>query len=540
MSAATCRLSQEDFLCSICLDVFSAPVTLLCGHNFCKNCITVNWRINRKIQCPVCKKRFDTSHELHVNTFISEMAAQFRESAAKNTSEEAKPGEVPCDACAEIKLKALKSCLVCLASYCDTHLKRHQTVPGLKRHKLVEPLDNIEDRTCTKHDEIMELFCKTDQMCVCRFCMESDHESHDVVSLMEECTGKRTELGKTEAEFQQMIQERQQKIEELRQSAKLSKDAADKAVADGVEVFTGLTQLVQTGLTDLTEQIKNKHKTTEKQAKDFIKELDQEISELLKRTAEVKLLGSKGHFHFLQSFLSLNASLPVKDWAKVSIRQPSYEGTVAGAVSQIKETLNKEIEKQLEAELKRVQQFAVDVTLDPDTAHPKLILSENGKQVDHGDVEQNLPENAERFLYCVIVLAKQSFSSGRFYYEVEVKGKTKWDLGVVSASATRKGQIISSPEAGYWTLQLRNGNEYVALADPDVLLSVKSRPQKVGVFVDYEEDLVSFYNADTADIIYSFTACSFTGKLHPFFSPCVNDGGENSAPLRISVVHRTD
>ena len=540
MSAAACLLSQEDLLCSICLDVFCAPVTLLCGHNFCKNCITVNWRVNRKIQCPVCKKRFDTSHELHVNTFISEVAAQFRQSAAKNASEEAKPGEVPCDACTDIKLKALKSCLVCLASYCDIHLKRHLTVPGLKRHKLVEPLDNVEDRMCTKHDEIMELFCKTDQMCVCQFCMESHHKSHEVVSLKEECTAKKTELVKKEAEFQQMIQERQQKIEELGQSAKLSKEAADKEVADGVEVFTGLTELVQTGLTGLIEQIQNKHKTTENQAKGLIMELDQEISELMKRIAEVKLSGSKDHFRFLQSLLALNAALPVKDWTKVSVQQPSYEGTVARAVAQIKDTLNNVREKQPEAELRRVQQFAVDVTLDPDTAHPKLILSDDGKQVEHGDVQQNLPDNAKRFSYCVIVLARQSFSSGRFYYEVEVEGKTKWDLGVVSESATRKGQIISSPEAGYWTLQLRNGDEYVALADPDVLLSLKSRPQKVGVFVDYEEDLVSFYNAHTADIIYSFTACSFTEKLHPFFSPCVNDGGENSAPLRISVVHTAD
>lgn len=93
-------------------------------------------------------------------------------------------------------------------------------------------------------------------------------------------------------------------------------------------------------------------------------------------------------------------------------------------------------------------------------------------------------------------MGKQSFSSGRFYYEVEVKGKTKWVSGVVSVSANREGPIISSPEAGYWSLQLRNGNEYVALTDPDVVLSLKSQPQKVGVFVDYEEGLVSFYDVD--------------------------------------------
>ncbi|XP_070762945.1 nuclear factor 7, ovary-like isoform X2 [Enoplosus armatus] len=499
MSAAICLLSEEHFLCSICLDVFTTPVTIPCGHNFCKSCITENWRINRKGQCPVCKKLFGTRPELHVNTFISELAAQFRQSAAKKASEVAKPGEVPCDVCTGIKLKARKSCLVCLASYCEAHLERHWTVSGLKTHELTEPLGNLEDRMCAQHNELLELFCKTDQMCVCQCCTESDHKSHDVVPLKAECEGKKSELGKTEAELQRMIQERQLKTQELRQSAKLHKD------------------------------------------EDFIKELDQEIAELMRRNAEVKQLArSDDHLHFLQRFSSLNVSLPGIDWSRISLRPPSYEGTVARAVAQLKGTLGKGTEKLLGAELERVQRYAEDVAFDPDTAHPKLILSDDGRQVNHSDVERSLPDSPERFSYCVIVLGKQSFSSGRFYYEVEVKGKTKWDLGVVSESANRKGKITSSPEAGYWTLQLRNGNEYVALTDPDVVLSLKSQPQKVGVFVDYEEGLVSFYNVDAADIIYSFTGCSFTEKLHPFFSPCFNDGGCNSAPLRISVVHKTD
>ncbi|XP_022600938.1 E3 ubiquitin-protein ligase TRIM21-like [Seriola dumerili] len=536
MSAANCLLSEESFLCSICLDVFNTPVTLQCGHNFCRSCITQNWRINRKYQCPVCKKHFDTSHELHVNIFISEMVAQFRESAVKTASEVAKPGEVPCDMCTGVKLKALKSCLVCLASYCETHLQQHQTVSGLKRHKLMDPLDNLEDRICTKHNELLELFCKTEQMCVCQFCNESDHETHDVVPLSEECEVRKTDLERTQAGFQQMIQERELKIQELRRSAEISMAAADKETADGVHVFSDLMQFAETGLAELSEQIKKKQKMTAKSAEGFIKELDQEISELMKRNSEAQQLSCSDHFHLLQNFSSLNAFPNTKDWNKVSIHQPSFEGAVARAVAQLRETLNKVTTKLLESELKRVQQCAVDVTLDPNTAHPRLILSDDGKQVNHSDVEKNLPDNPERFSYCVMVLGKQSFSSGRFYYEVEVKGKTKWDLGVTSVSANRKGQVTSSPKAGYWTLQLRNGNEYVALADPDVVLSLKSQPQKVGVFVDYEEGLVSFYNVDVADIIYSFTGCSFPNKLLPFFSPCFNDGGNNSAPLRISIV----
>ncbi|XP_034722424.1 E3 ubiquitin-protein ligase TRIM21-like [Etheostoma cragini] len=194
------------------------------------------------------------------------------------------------------------------------------------------------------------------------------------------------------------------------------------------------------------------------------------------------------------------------------------------------------MKKLLEAELKRVQQYAVDVTLDPDTANPWLILSDDGKQVNHSDVRKNLLDNPERFSYFGCVLGKQSFSSGRFYFEVQVKGKTEWYLGVARESINRKENITLSPQNGYWTIWLRNGNEYKALAGPPVLLSLKSPPQKVGVFVDYEEGLVSFYDVDAAALIYSFTGCSFTEKLFPVFSPCLNEGGKNSAPLIISPV----
>uniref|UniRef100_A0A3B4WG80 B30.2/SPRY domain-containing protein n=1 Tax=Seriola lalandi dorsalis TaxID=1841481 RepID=A0A3B4WG80_SERLL len=244
----------------------------------------------------------------------------------------------------------------------------------------------------------------------------------------------------------------------------------------------------------------------------------------MKRSTEVEQLSlSEDHLHLLQSFPSLKAAPPTKDWTEVRVH-PSYERTVVRAVAQLEETLSEEMKKLFEAELKRVQQYAEDVTLDPDTAHPELILSDDRKQVYDSDVRKNLPDNPERFSYCVNVLGKQSFSSCRFYFEVQVKGKTDWDLGVARESINRKGQITLSPQNGYWTVVLRNGNEYEALDDPPVRLSLKSQPEKVGVFVDHEEGLVSFYDVAAAALIYSFTGCSFTEKLYQFFSPCNNDG----------------
>ncbi|XP_059191719.1 nuclear factor 7, ovary-like isoform X2 [Centropristis striata] len=395
-AAASCLLTEDQFLCSICLDVFTDPVTIPCGHNFCKTCITKHWDINVPYQCPNCKKVFYTRPELQVNTFISEMAAH--------------------------------------------------------------------------------------------------------------------------------------------------KEDADRETADGVQVFTALKESVERSQAELIDTIKEKQRKTEKQAEDFIKELEQEISELKKRSTEVEqLLQSEDHLHLPQSFTSVNAAPPIKDWTEVSVHISSYEGTVVRAVNQLEETLRKQMKKLLaEAELKRVQQSAVDLTLDPDTANPWLILSDDGKQVSCGNVKNNLPDNPERFTCYGNVFSKQSFSSGRFYHEVQVKGKTEWGLGVARESINRKGLITLAPQYGYWTILLRNENEYKALAGPAVRLSLQSRPEKVGVFVDYEEGLVSFYDVDAAALIYSFTGCFFTEKLYPYFSPCNNNAGKNSAPLVISPVNSTD
>ncbi|XP_051249008.1 E3 ubiquitin-protein ligase TRIM21-like [Dicentrarchus labrax] len=544
MAAANSLLSEDQFLCSICLDVFTDPVTIPCGHNFCKTCITELWNINVQCLCPMCNKRFHRRPELYVNTFISEMAAQFRQSHVKeiirsSEQQRAKPGDVVCDVCTETKLKALKSCLVCLASYCETHLEPHQRIPGLKRHKLIDPVKNLEGRMCKKHDRPLELFCKNDQMCVCQVCIGTDHKIHHIVPLETEYEGKKAELGDSEAEVQQMIQERRLKIEQIKRSVKLSKEDADRETADSVQVFTALIQSVKKGLDQLIDMIDQKQKTTEKGAKGYIKELEMEISELMKRSTELKQLScTEDPLQLLQSFPSLNPAPNTKDWKKIKVYS-SCKGTMWKAVAQLEETLSEEMKKLWTgAELSRVQQYAVDVTLDPDTANPYLIVSADGKRVNCGDVKKSLPDNPERMSSCT-VLGKQSFSSGRFYYEVQVKGKTKWDLGVARESVNRTGENTLCPENGYWAIWLRNENEYRALAGPSIRLSLKLKPQTVGVYVDYEAGLVFFYDVDAADLIFSFSGCKFTEKLYPYFSPCPNDGGKNALPLIISSVSRT-
>ncbi|XP_053170181.1 E3 ubiquitin-protein ligase TRIM47-like [Scomber japonicus] len=417
MLAASSLLSEDQFLCSICLDVFTHPVTIPCGHNFCKDCVTEHWNINTQCQCPMCKKVFNTRPELHINTFISQMASQFRQLVQKKSSscseqQQVTTGGILCDFCTETKLKAVKSCVVCQTSYCETHLEPHQRIPGLKRHKLIDPVKNLENRMCKKHDRPLELFCKTDHMCVCQFCTETDHKGHCIAPLIEEYDEKKAGLGKKEAEVQQMLQERQLKIQQIKQLVKHSKEDADRETAASVQVFNDLIKSVEKSLAKFIEMIEEEQKTTEKQAEGLIKKLEEEISVLMKRSAKVKQLShTEDHLHFLQSFPSLTPVPCSRYWVDTSIHS-SFKETVRRAVNELEKTLSISMKNMCVAlELKKSQQYAVDVTLDPDTAHPNLILSDDGKQVSHGDVKQNLPDNPERFFPSTAVLGKQSFSS---------------------------------------------------------------------------------------------------------------------------------
>ncbi|CAL8283654.1 unnamed protein product, partial [Gadus morhua 'NCC'] len=252
-----------------------------------------------------------------------------------------------------------------------------------------------------------------------------------------------------------------------------------------------------------------------------------------------QLLHTKDHLHFLQAFRSLKDPPPTRDWTTVEVRPPSYVGTLRRSLDQLEETLNMEMKKLRDAELKRVQQYEVDVTLDPDTTHPNLILSEDGKQVHDGGVRKKLTDNPKRFTKYLFVLTRQSFSSGRFYFEVQVKDKTVWYIGVARESIDRKGETIETPETVYWTLYYDKG-VLVFNDTPDVYLPLRAELQKVGVFVDYDEGLVSFYDVEARVHIYSATCCTFSEPLYPFLSPCLHEEGTNSAPLILSPVNQTD
>ncbi|XP_050952103.1 E3 ubiquitin-protein ligase TRIM39 [Labeo rohita] len=523
---------NEELHCSICLDVFTDPVTTPCGHNFCRACLNNVWTNTQTCFCPFCKETFSRRPDLKINTTRGTSVVQhFKEKLNLGRS------EVFCDFCDERKQKAVKSCLTCQSSYCETHLEPHHRVPRLKKHKLINAVENLDDYICQRHERPLELFCRDDQTRVCLSCTEGDHRNHNTVPIEEESQQKVTKqntgnkLVKTKIDVQQMIQDRMKKIQEIQHSVELRKRNTEKEKSASVELFTDLIRSIERCQSELLKMTEEQQKAAEKQAEDLIKELQQEITDLKRRNTELEQLShTDDHLHLLQTFSSLY-SRPHKNWTEISIDSDVNVLPMNRALTLVKkthETLNKKLSQ---TALKFVQKFAVDVTLDPDTAHPYLILSDDGKQVRHGDIEPD-----KSFDVGLCVLAKEGFSSGRFYYEVQVKGKTEWILGVAKESINRTGETTLTPEDGFWTVIVKNENHYIVFDNPVVMFPQRGKPKAVGVFVDYEEGLVSFYDVGSRSHIYSFIGQTFTDKLYPYFSPGHNEEGKNSNPLIITPV----
>lgn len=173
------------------------------------------------------------------------------------------------------------------------------------------------------------------------------------------------------------------------------------------------------------------------------------------------------------------------------------------------------------------------MTLDPETAHPNLVLSEDRKSVKFVETRlRDLPDTPRRFTFYPCVLATEGFTSGRHYWEVEVGDKTHWAVGVCRDSVSRKGELTPLPETGYWRVRLWNGDKYAATTTPFTPLHIKVKPKRVGIFLDYEAGTLSFYNVTDRSHIYTFTD-TFTEKLWPLFYPGIRAGRKNAAPLTI-------
>ncbi|KAJ8333278.1 hypothetical protein SKAU_G00421740, partial [Synaphobranchus kaupii] len=224
MAEASISVDQDQFSCPICLDLLKDPVTIHCGHSYCMGCIKGCWDQDDHTgvySCPQCRETFTTRPVLGRNTILAEMVEKLKKTglqAAPPAHCYAGPGDVVCDVCTGRMRKAVKSCLVCLASYCEIHLKLHDELHPGKRHKLIDASGNLQEKICSLHDKLLEVYCRTDQQCICYLCVMDEHSGHKTVSAAAERTEKQKQLGATQSKFQQRIQEREKELQDLRQA----------------------------------------------------------------------------------------------------------------------------------------------------------------------------------------------------------------------------------------------------------------------------------------------------------------------------------
>ncbi|CAM4630844.1 unnamed protein product [Leuciscus chuanchicus] len=333
---------NEELQCSICLEVLTDPVTTSCGHNFCRTCLTKCWTDTQTFFCPLCKENFSKRPDLKINTTLREVVQHFKEKLNLGES------EVFCDVCGERKQKAVKTCLTCPSSYCETHLEPHHRVPRLKKHKLINPVENLEDYICQKHERPLELFCRDDQTCVCLPCTEGEHRTHNTVPIEEESREKKNQLVQTQTDIHQMIQDRMKKIQEIQHSVELRKRNTEEESSTSVDHFTDLICSIERCQSDLLKMMEEQQKAAEKQAEDLIKELHQEITALKRRNTELEQLShTEDHLHLIQMSSSLNTRPHTKNWTEIRIDSDVNVNSLKRALTELKKTLHGNLNEKL-------------------------------------------------------------------------------------------------------------------------------------------------------------------------------------------------
>uniref|UniRef100_A0A3Q1DED7 Uncharacterized protein n=1 Tax=Amphiprion ocellaris TaxID=80972 RepID=A0A3Q1DED7_AMPOC len=310
MAQAAILLDQEKLCCSICLDLLKYPVTIPCGHSYCMGCIINFWDDRTIHSCPQCRQRFTSRPVPMKSTMLAKLVEELKKAGLADASPDhsyAGPADVACDFCAGRKWKAFKSCLTCMASYCKLHLQPHFNMAPLKKHKLIEATSKLQENICPRHDEVMKIFCRADQQCICYLCAMDEHKGHATVSTAAERAERQKELGVDRKIVQQRLQSREKNAKVLQEKFEAIGVTADKAVSDCEKVFTDLIYLIEKKSSKVKQMIRSQQKTDESQIKEQQQELQQEITELRRKDAELeKLSSTEDHLHFLNSYSCLS------------------------------------------------------------------------------------------------------------------------------------------------------------------------------------------------------------------------------------------
>ncbi|XP_062841271.1 E3 ubiquitin/ISG15 ligase TRIM25-like [Trichomycterus rosablanca] len=567
MAEANISVEEEQFCCSICLDLLNNPVTIPCGHSYCKPCITHFWdqKDMRECHCPQCRKTFTVRPELNRNTVLAELVEKLRNTgfqpSGSRTSNFAPSEGVMCDACSSEKRPAVASCLVCLASYCDVHVKPHYESPAFKKHKLVAACRCLQEKICSAHDRLFEFYCRTDQMCVCCLCTMNDHKNHDTVPAESARAEKAEELFRLDTTLNQMIEQREKESGNLRKAVHCTKRKAHTASDEIKQIFADLLISVQKMRTQVLEQLESQKESELKQAQRLLEKIEVEITDLKKTSTELeRMLKTDDHIDFLQSCLSLNypselqavsvfphgASFEcvVQSLSKLQKSLKDVCSTEIKNISETSETHSKSapiisllllifyvlvvkdarISRSKKARKKTPKpatqpvsipepkiredflQYACFLTLSAPN-HPNLSVCEGNRAVECVALATSVNTWPQ-------VLCRERLT-GRSYWEVEWSGKGVFTIGISQAPVLENGFGGDDQSWALDCFQLsyvfRHAGESVPVVAPKLV-------NRVGIYLDYRGGTLSFYSVtDTMTLLHRVRA-DFTRPLYPGFA----------------------
>ncbi|XP_065097932.1 tripartite motif-containing protein 16-like [Paramisgurnus dabryanus] len=542
MAESSISWAQDQFICPVCLDLLNCPVAIPCGHSYCMSCITKCWNQKdqkRDYSCPQCRQTFKPRPALSKNTILAGMVEKLKKTEVQaDVSAQCSAGDVPCDVCTEIKHKAVKSCLMCLNSYCQHHLQQHEIFFKGKRHNLIDVTGRLQEIICPQHDRLMEIFCRTDQRYVCYLCMMDEHKNHDTVSAAAERTEKQMILVDTKKKYNQRMIQIEKELKDVKDVIKSHKRSAQTAVKDSERIFSQLICSIERRRSEVIQLIRDQEKAAVSRAEERLELLKQEIDDLRRRDTELeKLSHTDDHIHFLQSFQSLSVSLECKDEPNITFTSQLSFDDVRKSVSILEEKLQdfyKEIDKIYDRvtcikitpndEPKTRQEFIeyfCQLSLDTNTMNKNLHPSWSNRRISWTDRVQQYPDHPDRFDDVCQVLCRERLC-GRCYWEIE------WSTSIVSSvcisvsykSISRKGL---HDECGFgcndqsWSLFCSSSRWSFYHNNKRTDLPVVSRSCIIGVYVDHSAGSLSFYRvSDTMKLIHRVQT-TFTKPLYPGF-----------------------
>ncbi|XP_039620830.1 tripartite motif-containing protein 16-like [Polypterus senegalus] len=538
MAAAEIPLSTDHYTCPVCLEVLNVPVTISCGHSYCMECINKHWdRSGLKgiYRCPQCRMEFHPRPKLHKNMTLTNLIGELKEKGVIRASPHgnAEPANVPCDLCPVRKRRASKTCMTCMASYCESHLQPHLDSAAFKRHKLESPTGNLEEKLCSKHQKVLEMFCRTDEICICSMCAATEHKSHHTKILVEEITERKSQLEKTTKEVKRRVQEKEKKLAEMKETERRIQRSAEKEEKEHEENIKSMLQSIERLKSEVGEAIRGHKRGELSKVEGVIKQLEKEIKELRKTESELANLSrTDDHMQLLKMFHKVLVPPGDGNAPNITVNEGFLPETLKKKLSEAKKSLeeirefvkrNKTGSKVSNDALqnpsrKDFLKYSRSLTLDLDTAHKRLHLSKEKKKVTCEEKEKQYYGHADRFEKWQQILCKEALSTIHHYWEVEWSGD-KAEIGVTYRGIGRKGagnECVLGLNDKSWSLCCSEAGVSAWHNNQKTDISVPIS-HRIGVYLDSPGGSLSFYNvSDTITLLHKFNA-SFTEPLFAGF-----------------------